>query len=181
MHSLIKQSECTGLPIINSESCEIVGRVKEFLFVSDSRKFFGIMLDGGHLNKDKIILSKNVIRMGRDAIIVDGENIIEDLKDALGTNQLLYQFKGKEIYTKDGRDLGIVKDIRINQLNGDIECLEISDGVISDLINGRAILPLIGKISFSDDCILIDDEAYQELQTKREDVKRGGVVFEEYV
>ena len=169
-----------GLPIISFDSGEIVGRVKEFLFVSDLKKFFGIMLDGSFLNKDKIILSKNVISIGTDAIIVNGQDIVQDLKDVLGYRSI-YQFKDKEIYTKDGKDLGMVKDIRINQENGDIECLEISDGIISDIINGRGILPLVGKVLFSDDCILVENEAYQELQTTREDAKKGGVLLEEYV
>lgn len=181
MHSLIRQSECTGLPIISFESSKIIGRVKEFLFVEDVRKFFGIMLDGELFNKDKVILSKNVIKIGKGAIIVDGEDVIKDLKNVLGYNQFLYQFRDKEIYTKDGKNLGMVKDIRINEINGDVECLEISDGIISDLINGRGILPLIGKIAFSSDCILVENEAYQELQTTREDTKKGGVRLEEYV
>ena len=102
MHSLIRQSECTGLPIISFESSKIIGRVKEFLFVEDVRKFFGIMLDGELFNKDKVILSKNVIKIGKGAIIVDGEDVIKDLKNVLGYNQFLYQFRDKEIYTKDG-------------------------------------------------------------------------------
>lgn len=122
------------------------------------------MLEKSLLDKRKLIISEDIIKLGKDAVLVTSSS-----KDVINYNQdEFYQIKDKEIYTKEGTNLGLVKDIRINEETGDIECFEISNGIISDIINGRVILPLIGKISFLDDCILVENEAFQEVITTKQ-------------
>ena len=75
----------------------------------------------------------------------------------------------------------MVYDVRVNELNCEIECLEISNGMIADIINGCNVLPLIGKVIFSKDSILVEDQAYEELQVSKKGLNNyaGGVL--EYV
>ena len=116
------------------------------------------MLEKSTLNKSKLILSDDIIKLGKDAILVNCKP-----KHLLNYNMNeFYKIRDKEIYTKEGTNLGLVKDLRINEETGYIECLEISNGIISDIINGRCILPLIGKVMFLDDCILVEKEAFEE-------------------
>ena len=125
---------------------------------------FGILLEKSIFNKVKLIKSEDIIKFGRDAILVDSK------PQYLLKNNLddFYQIHDKEIYTKKGINIGLVKDLRINEETGYIECLEVSNGIIADIINGRGLVPLIGKIKFMDDCILVEDEAFQEIRNTKQ-------------
>ncbi|MBP5426645.1 MAG: PRC-barrel domain-containing protein [Clostridiales bacterium] len=157
---MIKQSECIGLPIISEKEGEIVGRVQDFLISDKDKSIFGFILEGNLFSGEKIILLENVLKMGKDAIVVDNKDVVSNLKVDIN-----YKMKDKEVYTKDGINLGMIKDIRVNEENGEIECVEISDGIISDIINGRRVLPLIGKVLFSDNNIIVEKQAYEEIES----------------
>ena len=41
--------------------------------------------------------------------------------------------------------------------------MEVSDGLLQDIITGRNILPLFGKVEFGEENILVDKEAVEEM------------------
>ena len=155
---VIKQSECVGLPIISISDGFIVGRVKDFLISDKDKSIYGVTLEGNLFTSTKIIFLEDVLKIGKDAMLVFSKDVVRSLNR--GPN---YSIKDKEVYTREGINLGIVKDIRINELNGEIECVEVSDGIIADIINGRSVLPLIGKVVFSDSSIVVENQAYEEI------------------
>lgn len=155
---VIKQSECVGLPIISASDGGVVGRLKDFLISDKDKSIYGVTLDGNLFSNKRIILLEDVLRIGKDAMIVCSKDVVRS-----SNRESHYRIKDKEVYTRDGINLGIVKDIRINELNGEIECVEVSDGIISDIINGRSVLPLVGKVLFSDNSIVVENQAYEEI------------------
>lgn len=156
---VIKQSECLGLPIISASDGGIVGRVKDFLVSDKDKSIYGVTLEGNLFNSARIILLEDVLRIGKDAMIVYSKDVVRN-----SNSSPHYSMRDKEVYTRDGINLGIVKDIRINELNGEIECVEVSDGIIADIVNGRSVLPLIGRVLFSDSSIVVENQAYEEIE-----------------
>lgn len=156
---VIKQSECLGLPIISASDGGIVGRVKDFLISDKDKSIYGVTLEGNLFNSARIILLEDVLRIGKDAMIVYSKDVVRN-----SNSSPHYSMRDKEVYTRDGINLGIVKDIRINELNGEIECVEVSDGIIADIVNGRSVLPLIGRVLFSDSNIVVENQAYEEIE-----------------
>ena len=156
---MIKQSECVGLPVISASDGGIVGRVKDFLISYKDKSIYGVTLEGNLFTNTRIILLEDVLRIGKDAMVVCSKDIVRS-----SNRKAHYNMKDKEVYTRDGINLGIVKDIRINELSGEIECVEVSDGIISDIVNGRSVLPLIGKVLFSDASIVVESQAYEEIE-----------------
>jgi len=47
--------------------------------------------------------------------------------------------------------------------HGKIDGIEVSDGLLQDIVKGRSVLPLIGKVEFGEENILVDNEAVEEM------------------
>ena len=156
---VIKQSECIGLPVISASDGGIVGRIKDFLISDEDKSIYGVTLEGSMFTDARIILLEDILKIGKDAMVVYSRDVARSPRKVSH-----YRIKDKEVYTRDGINLGIVKDIRINELSGEIECVEVSDGIISDIVNGRNVLPLIGKVLFSDNSIVVESQAYEEIE-----------------
>ncbi|HOJ10472.1 MAG TPA: PRC-barrel domain-containing protein [Clostridiales bacterium] len=69
------------------------------------------------------------------------------------------------VYSKSGKDLGIVKDILFDCKTGYIEGFELTDGLIQDIIEGRKVVPLIGKYEYGKDYLLVGNDIEQEITT----------------
>lgn len=67
-----------------------------------------------------------------------------------------------KVYSRSGWELGVIKDILFDYKTGNIEGVEVSEGIYQDLSEGRKIIPLIGKYEFGEDILLVDNDAFEE-------------------
>jgi uncharacterized protein YrrD len=156
-----------GLPVICFDNGKKIGTVCDLLFYPKFKKARAILLErtGCHISK-KAILLEDVLSLGKDAVIVNDCSCtkkiteIEKNEDTGKKSNLL----GLRIYSKSGEDLGTVKDILFDYKTGTIEGLELSDCLVYDIIQGRNIIPLFGKVEFSEERILVEKEAIDEMQ-----------------
>ncbi|MDP4181735.1 MAG: PRC-barrel domain-containing protein [Bacillota bacterium] len=161
-----RYSEVVGLPVICVDNGKKIGIVSELIFYPKQKKLMAIVLErtGCQLRK-KAILLEDVINIGNDAVIVNDcscakkMNELEECRDLKDKENLV----GLRIYSKSGEDYGTVKDILFDFKTGMIEGLELSDSLVHDLIQGRNIIPLFGKVEFSEENILVDKEAVDEM------------------
>ena len=70
---------------------------------------------------------------------------------------------GRRVYTNTGIELGVVEDILFDQATGRLEGIEVSDGILEDIIQGRNILPLFGRVEFAEDNIMVGREVVEEM------------------
>lgn len=163
---LERYSEVVGLPVICIENGKKLGVIQDVVFSPKNRQVKGFLLErkGCQLGK-KVILLKDVHQLGKDAMVVNDCSCITDLKKADASRQLEGKGSviGLRIYSRDGNDLGVAKDVLFDYTTGAIEGVEVSNGLIHDLIEGRNILPLFGKVEFSEESMLVDREAVEEM------------------
>jgi sporulation protein YlmC with PRC-barrel domain len=134
-------------------------------FKNDSLlKIEGFLLDpDGEGKKLKFIPWFN-LRFGHDVAmcnLIDGPlDLPEDFysRGLLSRNDLF----DLRVYTNDGIEIGLLKDVIICENEGLIEGLQCSDGLITDLLKGRMVYPIIGKITITKDNILIGKECIEE-------------------
>lgn len=161
-----RQSEVVGLPVICVENGRRIGTVEQVLFCPRLRTVKGFLLErkGGRIAK-KVILLEDVSHVGRDAIIVKDYSCAKKLKEAEKKNGLKDRavVNGLKVYTKTGDDLGIVRDVLFDHKTGTMEGVEVSDGLLEDILRGRYVLPLFGKVEFGEDSMLVDREAIEEM------------------
>lgn len=151
-----------GLPVVCVEDGKKVGRVGNITFSPKNKGVIAIILEKKGMEFcRKAIPIEDVVSLGNDAVIVNDVSCIKKLskKDMVDSKEL----KGLHIYTKEGRDMGVVEDILFDYKKATIEALEISDGLFADIITGRSILPLFGRVEFGEDSILVGEEAIEEM------------------
>ncbi len=161
-----RYSEVVGLPVICVDNGKKVGIVKDVIFCPKSKEVKALLLErkGCQIRK-KAVAFDNILSLGKDAVIVNDCSCARDLKE-LERSEILKDkgnIKGLRIYSKSGEDIGVVKDILFDYKSGIIEGVEVSDSLIQDIIQGRNILPLCGKVEFSEENILVDKEAVEEM------------------
>ena len=72
--------------------------------------------------------------------------------------------KGLRVFTRKGSEVGYIEDVLFDYRTGRIECLELSDGFLQDFIDGRKLMPLIGKVEFAEEHLLVSREAVEEMK-----------------
>lgn len=158
-----KYSEVIGLPVICAEDGKKIGIVNDIVFLPKSREVKALVLErkGGQV-RHKLIYLKDIRNIGTDAVVVNDCTCVTKDKNFswLRNKEIL---RGLHIYSNNGADIGVVKDILFDYQNGCIEGFEISDGLLTDVIKGRRLIPLFGKVEFGEDSILVSNEAIEEI------------------
>lgn len=161
-----RYSEVLGLPVICVEDGKKVGVVKNIIFCPKRKKLLAFLLEckSYELNK-KVILSKDIVNLGKDAVLIKDLSSLQALRKVKNTDEFIEKGEiiGLRVYSKAGEDMGIVKDVIFDYKSWTIDGVEISDGLIQDIVKGRSVLPLIGKVEFGESILLVDKEAVEEM------------------
>lgn len=161
-----KYSEVLGLPVICVENGKKVGVVKNIIFCPKKKKLLAFLLEcKSYEFSKKIILTEDIINIGKDAVIIDEENTLKALRKVKNSDEFIDEGEmlGLRVYSKNGEYMGVVKDVLFDYKNNSIEGVELSDGLLQDIVKGRNILPFIGKVEFGEDIILVDRDAVEEI------------------
>jgi len=161
-----KYSEVVGLPVLLGNTGKKVGSVEDVFFSRKDRKVTALLLkrNAYEVNK-KLVLIRDVQSFGRNAVIVKSSSSVIPVKKAASQEQLGEKggIRGFKIFTAAGEELGEVKDVLFDNRTGTVEGVEVSDGLYQDIMHGRKILPLFGKVEFSEDILFVDREAVEEM------------------
>ena len=137
-------------------------------------KFEDLARKSDQINEDRIRIADVLIKAQDKADLIIEEAKLEAIEEKKKLEGLVEQereklvdikgeIKGLKVYTKTGQDLGVVNDILFDQKTGTIEGVEVSDGVLQDIVLGRKVVPLFGKVEFSSESMLVDKEALDEM------------------
>ena len=163
---LHRYSEVLNLPVISADNGKMVGVVKDVLFNTVTRdvKAFLLVHKGLEIGK-RLILLKDILSLGTDAVVIDNCACISVVGRAAYSEAFAKKGRilGLRIFSRAGEDLGIVGDIIFDWVTGRVESVEVSDGIYQDVVKGRSLLPLYGKVEFSEENVLVDKEAVEEM------------------
>ena len=161
---LHRYSEVLNLPVICADSGKKAGVVKDILFSPENRIVKAFLLEhkGISLNKRVVFISE-LLSLGGDAAIV---NCVSDMSRAAYNEEFHDEgsLLGLKVYSKAGGELGVVKDVIFDYKSGKIEGFEISDGLIQDVMQGRKLLPLFGKVELGEEFAVVGREAVEEMR-----------------
>ena len=134
-----------GLPVLITGTGAQIGEVKEVILDLEQAAVRGIVLAGANwFTNDQGVVFEDVFRIGRDALMLRATYAVQELTPAMmpGTVYYLCDLLDKQIYTDTGVSFGILVDALYDSTTGEIKAYEISDGLITDLLYGRKIMPL---------------------------------------
>lgn len=150
--------------------------IKDLVFSRNKFRILALVTYEGNVFKEaKIIRYKKVISVGKDAIIVNKESVIESAANIPEIFQLIKDRKkiiGEEVITETGDNIGIIKDIVIDEANGKVLGFILSDGLIQDIMDGRNVLPYIYGITFGKDALIVSKEIKTEFDKNKEYFKK---------
>ena len=165
----MKLQEMIGLAVFDVEDGKQVGKIQDFI-VSDDWKIEGIELE----NKDlftshvKIVQWQDIVAYGEDAVMIRNQQAVRKTgADDIKHTYLLGQSKLKErnVLTEEGLLLGRISDVYFDQeLGNTIIGIEITDGFVSDLIEGRKWLPCTSDMSIGENAVMVPPLSEQRLE-----------------
>ncbi len=172
---LHRYSEVLNLPVICADSGKKAGVVKDILFDLENREVKALLLENAGLMPGKrLVLVKELLSLGDDAAIISDAGRVANMsrkgfKAAFGDRGDLFggekgSLLGRRVYSKTGGELGIVRDVIFDILSGKIEAFEISDGILQDIIQGRRLLPLFGRVELGEEVAIVEKEAVDEMK-----------------
>ncbi|WP_169729975.1 PRC-barrel domain-containing protein [Thermicanus aegyptius] len=155
------------MPVIATKSGKRMGTVKDLLFDEKKRLMGALLTPKGLIRKAHYIPMEKILSVGEDALTVEDEEAISELDS---TSHLFSVFngekhlKGKPVLTLNGHELGQVEDVYFLEEEGTLIGMELSDGFLSDVTDGRKFLPLSEKTKMGADAILVPQELEERIK-----------------
>ncbi|APO47335.1 PRC-barrel domain-containing protein [Paenibacillus sp. FSL H7-0942] len=165
----MKLQEMIGLAVFDVEDGKQVGKIQDFI-VNDDWEIEGIELENKGLftNHVKIVQWQDIVAYGEDAVMIRNQQAVRKTgADDIKYTYLLGRSKLKEmsVLTEEGLLLGRVSDVYFDQeLGNTIIGIEITDGFVSDLIEGRKWLPCTSDMSIGESAIMVPSLSEQRLE-----------------
>lgn len=163
---LYRYSEVLNLPVICASNGRQAGIIKDVFFSTESREVKGFLLEHRGLDIAKrLILLKDVLSLGTDALVIDSNACVSKMGRSQYSDTFIKKGRilGLRVFSRAGEELGLVKDAVFDIATGRVEGVEVSDGFFQDVVKGRSLLPLFGKVEFSEENVLVDREAVEEM------------------
>lgn len=165
----MKLQDMIGLAVYEVEEGNEIGKIADIVLDSnwhvtgielESKAFFS-----SHV---KVVAWDDIAAYGEDAVMIRSkESIMKTDTDHIPYTFLLGKNKLKDlqVLTTSGTILGRVSDVYFDQkLGNTIVALEISDGLVTDLIEGRKWLPCSEGMSIGENSVLVPAMSEERLQ-----------------
>jgi uncharacterized protein YrrD len=157
-----KVRDLVGLPVVELETGETVGEVRDVMFTGEGT-FHSLLLERGGLLSAARILGKGQIHsLGEDAVTVLNRAVIETFRDETGTVRGLLEgdvhLVGKDVLTQNGNLLGRVEDVYVDNELYTIVGYEVSEGFLTDLKEGRKVLRAHPDFMVGGDTLLVPED-----------------------
>ena len=166
---MLKLGDLLGLPVLEIETGAQIGAVQEAVLDSNLTSVQCILVTGStNESGSNQILFRDLLNIGRDAITVRNSSVMFAVDLSVGqefTTQL-HELLQKEIFTETGRNLGVLVDIIYDVASGKVQGYEVSDGIITDLICGRLLMPLPQAQVVGEDKVIVPDAMASLLQDR---------------
>ncbi len=160
---MLRYRKMLGLPVLILEQGKILGHVYDIMFNLEKKYTAGVCIR--NTVKNYYIKSGDISHEdGR--LIIQSRNIVIELGKAFLSQQELTKGRDlldKKLLTYKGEDIGYLNDICFDFELGTIDALELTDGIIQDIISGRKLIPIVGNILLKEEGVFLGREALEEI------------------
>jgi uncharacterized protein YrrD len=127
-----------NLPVLLKGSAEVIGLVEKVV-IGDNYKLAYLVINS-YQSGPGIILRDDFM-LGEDSILIWDMKSIKSY--AHGEESTIYEKKvGDTIFDWEGKELGVLSDFIISCEDKRVSGVELSSGVIKDILDGRSEIPL---------------------------------------
>ena len=155
--------EIVGLPVLNLKSGDQIGWVQDVVFDEDNRKISGVLLESAHIfHSNKGIPREYVAAVGKDALTIS-DHVVQEVLGVKWSEKV-----GNQVFTQGGEAKGTIEDVFLDDSAENIVGFEVSDGLFSDLLEGRGTILQENVMVDGKDVLIVED------QVSPWDQKEGG-------
>lgn len=142
------RAEVRGLPVVDTDSGRVLGRVKELVVNPRRGVVTGLLLSAGR--RDLFLPFDQIRVLGQAAVTVGAEVRLEPTRDGAQCEGPI----GKRVVTPDGKLLGLVDDILFDAESGCLWGYELTAGVLADFVDGRKAVALTDDLVIGPDSVI---------------------------
>lgn len=167
---VMKGRKLTGLPVVcvrdqSSEETQEIGKVREILFDPGSFRIQALLLDeGGWLSGPRVVCWEAVEEVRKTGVTVPSSAAVTTLKHEPGEQRETPErrclqkggLKGRRLLSADGLEIGVIEDILFEVAHGTVVGVEVSKGLIQDLLDGRSEVFFRGEPKVTDESVCLD-------------------------
>ncbi len=164
----MKVKDIIGLPVIEIEHGKKMGTVKD-VFFNNEWVLQGILLDTRHwFSSPRIVPWDELVSVGPDAVMIPSSDHVYILQGDASQMRLAAdggKLIGLPVMTANGRNLGNIDDVYLEENMGKhIKGFELTDGLLTDLQEGKKMIPCYENMTFGEDAIIVPVHAEQDIE-----------------
>ena len=131
-----------GVPVVCLKDDSRVGYVGDALYDNENKICAFILEQSGISLRKKIILLDEILQInGKNCVIYSDKSILKfDKNDGIKKNCRYSTFIGKNVESRDGKGLGVIRDMLFDVETGTIEGFELYRGIVEDAVKGRNVI-----------------------------------------
>lgn len=150
-------SDIVGKTIVSAATGEKVGQVADVLVNEAGTRLVGLVIGGGLLGSEHVLPYEDVQTLGKDAVVArSADRLMEprEWHNQHSSGSRSSAIRNRRVITSTGRQLGSVKDLRVNEHTGTVEGYEIGTG---GLRSKRRIVPQSGGLTIGPDAVIVSE------------------------
>ena len=134
----MKLRNIVNLPLLLADTAEKLGRIEKTVIGDDYQVLYLVVLS----NTDQpCLVSCDDFIIGEDAVLIYDQASMKSYAD--GEELSIYDRKlGDLVFDKQGKELGSVSDFIINRDAQEVWGVEVSSGIMRDMLDGRREISL---------------------------------------
>lgn len=166
-----KASTLLNLSIVGQQDGKNLGVVKDLFFDHDTDQLLGLVVsekDLFGLIDAQIVPWREVQSVTGDVVLVNNEHSRMKLKDDTNAHEMAHRetvLSGTQVLSQEGKKIGTLADMFIDETTGQVVGYEVSGGFFSDSLRGKKFLPAPPGLSVGKDAAIATPQA--EAQIKR--------------
>lgn len=152
-----KISEIIGMKVLDSKG-SFAGEVERVVYSRNRRRIVGLLMKKGRIaGRAEAVLYRDIISIG-DSIIIVAQNAAMDSGSSAEIERTIQEnsdITGHRVFTSDGKEVGMVKDVVFNENGGSVEGYILAGDFVDDLLNGRKVFKLTDNAVIGEGSIIL--------------------------
>jgi uncharacterized protein YrrD len=172
--NLVKGNDVIGKKVTSIQKGKNIEDVDDLVYDPSEGKVKALLVDtGGWFSDAKVILFEDVKSFGKDAIVVESDDVIKKASDvpqriAHIAKDDTYLTKTK-VMTEEGMELGQVTDIYFDPNSGKVSELEVSQGAFKNVASGKKRVQVSDIIKVGEDVTIVKSSALSDVESQAEE------------
>jgi uncharacterized protein YrrD len=155
---VIKAKDLLGKKVLSIHEGKFIEDVDDVVYDPQANEIKALIVDkGGWFSDTKIVLFDDVKKIGKDAVIVEDEDVMKKVSEVGEQIEQMTQngiLSHAPIVTEEGKKLGTISDLFFDDTTGKVTELEVSQG-FKDFQSGKIRVKVSDVISVGRDATIV--------------------------